>query len=104
MTTATVAEPGHLSVEAKSKAGEIRVEGTADVWDKLFLWWERCYRFTLEWVAANPILFGLMVFAFTVWRWQAHLTKVELARQKAEYEQARQNARPPAPQKGRARK
>jgi hypothetical protein len=105
LNTAASADQGRLSVEAKTKAGEIKVEGTEGVWDKILNWWERCYRLTLEWISDNPVLFAMIVGAFTFWRWQAHLTKVELARQKAEYADARTRARlPKAPQKGRGRK
>ena len=94
-----------MLIEGDSKAGKLSVEASDNAWARFLDWWERCYRFTLEWIAANPILFGLMVVVFTVWRWQAHLTKTELGRQKVEYEQARQAFRKsPSPHKGRGRK
>jgi len=89
-------------IEGNSKTGKVAVEASDGAWVRFLDWWERCYRFTLEWITANPILFGVMALVFTVWRWQAHLTKTELGRQKIEYEQARKAARGQrSPQKGR---
>lgn len=105
MNTAVSADAGGLSVEASTKAGQVKIAGTEGTWDKVLNWWERCYRFTLDWISDNPLLFLVLVGAFTFWRWQAHLTKITLARQKAEYADARARARTPrSPQKGRGRK
>ena len=82
-----------LTIEGTSKAGSLKMGATEGTTDKILNWWERCYKMTLDWVAEHPVITVLIIGFLTFWRWQAHLTKTTLARQKAEYEAARSNSR-----------
>jgi len=95
------ADAGGLVVETGKKA--TKVQASENIVQSVISAGERVWYFTLNWIAAHPLLTVVLCVAVAWWRWQSHLTKVKVAGMKSDYKSARERARV-APQSRRTAK
>jgi hypothetical protein len=85
------ADPGGLVVEGSKKAAKL--QASEGIVQSLIGLVERLWYFTLNWIAAHPLLTVALCLAVAWWRWQSHMTKVKVAGMKSDYKSARDRAR-----------
>lgn len=82
-----------VAFENNSGTTKTKFEASEGAWARFLESVDRLYQFTLNWMGSHPLLTVAIFLVIGWWRWQAHLTKVQIAGLKSDYQSVRARAR-----------